>query len=506
MGIPSLDDLKDRLGEFATDIGELAHHPGNKIVDIVSGYDLNERSRVRDEQEAGNAERSDIHGTQSDLRGRFGGAYDPPAITAPESFDSMSHAEIKAAVDEMAVGPIRASALGWTRIGDSLEQALTGFRRDISTLIGAGWEGIGADKANEATAKYSEASKNLAVAGKLIGSKVAEAATGIAQVKATVPPVEQGSVLGAALEVALPPAGLIKALLHGRDEAHQQAIQVMKTVYTPVMRQADTNVPVLPTPLNVVNGIDPSPVPQPGAGGGAGAGPVSGPPGSSGGAWPQIANQGDHRLGATTTPGAPDDATTAGTGNNPLGGGDATTVQSASSPNSSLAQSDPSSGSTRPASAPASDGAGSGAGLAGGHGPGAGPTAGTHSGSHGGAGAGAGTRAGTRAGAGSGRGARSVAGLGGGGAGSAGLGGRVPGGLVGGIAGSPASAGSGASTGTAAAGKAGAPGAGMMPGAGARGRGDEDTEHKTPGYLINVDNGNEIVGTLPKVAPPVLGA
>ncbi|MFC9790191.1 hypothetical protein [Rhodococcus sp. NPDC127528] len=505
MGIPSLDDLRDGLGDLVAEVGELAHHPGNKIVDIVSGYDLNERSRVRDEQAAGNSERSDIYGTQSDLRGRFGGAYDPPSITAPESFDSMSHAEIKAAVDEMAVGPIRASAQGWTQIGDSLEQALTGFRHDITTLIGAGWEGLGADKANEASAKYSEASKNLAVAGKLIGTKVAEAATGIAQVKATFPPVEQGSVLGAVFNMALPQVGLIKALLHERDEAHQQAIQVMKTVYTPVMRQADTNVPVLPTPLNVVDDVDPSQVPQPGTGGGAGAAPSAGPAGpagTSGGAWLPLENHGDHQPATTITPGAPSDTTTTGTGSNPLGDGSATIAgQPAANPNSPLAQHDPSSISTRPASTPATDGAGSGTGFTGGYGPGTGPTAGGNSGSHAGGGTGAGT------GTGFGGGARSAAGLGGGGAGSGGVGGRSPGGTVGGgVAGAPASAGAGAAAGTAAAGKPGAPGAGMMPGAAARGRGDEDTEHKTPGYLVNVDNGNEIVGSLPKVAPPVLGA
>lgn len=65
-----------------------------------------------------------------------------------------------------------------------------------------------------------------------------------------------------------------------------------------------------------------------------------------------------------------------------------------------------------------------------------------------------------------------------------------PGGAVGGSA--------------AAAGRAGAPGGGMAPGAG-KGKGDEDKEHKTPSYLISVDNGNELIGELPKVAPPVLG-
>lgn len=34
---------------------------------------------------------------------------------------------------------------------------------------------------------------------------------------------------------------------------------------------------------------------------------------------------------------------------------------------------------------------------------------------------------------------------------------------------------------------------------------DDGTGRRTPGYLITIDNGNELIGPLPKVAPPVLG-
>lgn len=41
--------------------------------------------------------------------------------------------------------------------------------------------------------------------------------------------------------------------------------------------------------------------------------------------------------------------------------------------------------------------------------------------------------------------------------------------------------------------------------AGGRGQGDDDKMHETPGYLITLDNGNELIGDLPLVTPPVLG-
>jgi hypothetical protein len=46
---------------------------------------------------------------------------------------------------------------------------------------------------------------------------------------------------------------------------------------------------------------------------------------------------------------------------------------------------------------------------------------------------------------------------------------------------------------------------GMGGGAGRGGRGEEDGEHRSASYLVNADNGNEIVGDLGKVAPPVIG-
>ena len=49
-----------------------------------------------------------------------------------------------------------------------------------------------------------------------------------------------------------------------------------------------------------------------------------------------------------------------------------------------------------------------------------------------------------------------------------------------------------------------APG-GMMP-HGAGRQGGEDKEHKTPSYLVNEENGNELIGPIPKTTPPVIGA
>jgi hypothetical protein len=61
-------------------------------------------------------------------------------------------------------------------------------------------------------------------------------------------------------------------------------------------------------------------------------------------------------------------------------------------------------------------------------------------------------------------------------------------------------------TGSTSAPRAAVPFAPLMGGAypGAFGR-DEGGSRRTPGYLISIDNGNELIGPLPKVSPPVIG-
>lgn len=487
MALPSWNEFVDGIRR---DVGNFAKDPANAVVDLVTGYDRNDQARVRDEQAAGNAARDDIYARQAGLYGNTAG-FDDPVLTSPEAFEAMSHEAIKAAVDAMNGEALTASAEGWKKIGESLEQSLNDFRDFITGTIAGNWEGIAADSAERATAKYADDSAELANAGKLVGSKIEEAATGVNQVKATVPPVTERSLLEIAFDTVAPTAGTIKSLLHKQDEAHQEAIQIMRTVYTPVMQQADTMVPKLPAPPQVTarpDTTEPSGIGTPAAGSPTSYTPFGAPDsGSTDGMAPGTGAYGD--TGASTAPNSAADPY--GTGPNPY----------ATGANTAGAQSDPSSAWTAPAAVTPADGARFGQTNLG-----TGLTPGNANTALGGGGSGS-------------------AGLGGGagvgGTGSAsGSGGLMSGGFVGGGLGangsSPGSGASGASaasaggtntgTGTAATSTGRTPGAtGMVPGAGARGRGDDDNAHKTPGYLVNVDNGSELVGKLPLAAPPVIG-
>lgn len=487
MGLPSFSDFVARIGKDAHD---LATEPLNTAYRVVSGYDLNERTRVRHEQAAGNTERDDIYARQAGLSANVGG-FDDPVLTSPEAFEAMSHEQIKSAVDAMNGEALRASAAGWKRIGESLEKSLTEFRDFITSTIGDNWQGIAADSAKQATAHYANKSATLAAAGQLIGSKIEEAATGVNQVKATVPPVAERSILDTVVDAVLPTTGLLKRLVHEQDEAHQEAIQIMRTVYTPVMHQADTHVPTLPEPPRIAN------LQQPGTPSGIGA-LGAGTPTSYTPYTPYHApTPGSPTTGAplptalTTTspspgPGTFDPAPLTASNPDP----------DAINPNTPATQFDPSDAWTAPAAVNPVDsarleqsgmgplGAGLGASYPGSHGSSTGL-------------GGAGTSTGTGG----------ASGLSPGGVlnGRLGSSGSSPGAGASGTTSAATGTGTGTSATSATTGR-GSPGAtGMMPGAGARGRSDSDSEHKTPGYLLTVDNGNDLIGRLPLAAPPVIG-
>lgn len=499
MGLP---DFGGWVEGISKDIVEFGKHPANKVLDLVTGYDLNQRSRVRDEQAAGNAERDEIYLQQAGLYGRFSGRFDDPALGSPEAFEAMSHEDIKAAVDGMNGGSLRASAEGWTKIGEALQQALNDFRDFITTETDGKWEGVAKDSATAATGRYATESGKLAEAGTLIGTKITEAATGVDQVKATVPPVSKRSLLEVAFDAGMPTVGLFKRLVHDQDEAHQEAIQIMRTVYTPVMQQADTNVPRLPEPPRVIaenQGASPSRGGAPGIGTPGSPTPYTGGP-NSGSPTPLV-----------QTPGSPMPGATPGTGSTPDAFNPITPGPQPTSNDQFTAPADamtnPAETWTAPAAATGLDGSRAGQSAYGLPGMGGGAGTGTYSGT---SGLGSTPGSGIGSGAGSGGGGGGVGGggilTGGYGSGGMGSGGS---GTGGGAAGASPSATAGGASGTTAAGTAARGGAatgGMMPGAGARGRGDDDAEHKTPGYLVNVDNGSELIGNLPLAAPPVIGS
>lgn len=481
--LPTLSEVTDRvtaIAESATGVITSENAVG-ALARRVLGSDVTHWADSLEAQRDADAERDAL-----DVGGNSRGDIESSVVM--DSFDSMTHEEMVVRTDQISAQSIEAIASAWSSVSNRLAPAIEAFRATIESAIGSGWEGSAAEAASAGVRSSSADLGVLAESAQEVSRKLDEAIIGFVQTQRMMPPAEGESGFLASLAGVLKPTELlIKGMMFDRSEQREEALAVLKTVYAPTVRQADSGFPQLRLAVDPTTGT-PADTGASGIGGfgqaivGAdvfdGSGDAGGPGSEAGsgtaGDFAGAAESGAAESGATSEPegvvaqaqgdpngaGAADDAWTAPA----AAGGDTRTV----------------------ASGHASGGAGSGASS---------PSSGLPA-----VGAGAGSAAGS---GGSGVGTGGF-GAGGGGTGVVG----VPGGGTGVPSGVGSSAGTGtagAATGGTAAGRAGAPGMGMAPAARGAGR-DDDIEHTTPGYLVTVDNGNAIVGDLPLVAPPVLGA
>lgn len=451
MDLPSVGDISTGLmNAIVPGSGTVVSQVG-QIVGGTLGSDPDVKDP--DAQQKFNDERAGLYAERDGAN--YDGKYDPKVVHSDDPFDAMSHDDILTAIEKMGPVKIQDSAAGWRRIGELMSESNRDFDSQIQRAIAEKWEGAAAQSASTGVGEYTKQAENFVTAANLVGNKLDEAYTGYQQTVDTIPS-KPGTSTFEHWVSKVPIEGLWKREQHESDEAREQAVQIMKTVYMPVVHQADDQVPVLPAAVDPTNPhVPPKTVDGRIPDGVTGVDDkFKTPPGS---VIPSDLELSDDTGGLPT-----DDGSSTANGSNPAadGSSDATTPQSA----------DANSGATTPAAAASVPGG---------------------AGSYGGSGAGSGSGGG---GAGSGAGSH--------GAGSGSLG---SGSIMQSALGSPSTGGgSGSGSGSGSSGRAGAAGAGGMA-PGAKGKGDDDKEHKTPSYLVNVDNGNELIGTMPKVAPPVIG-
>ncbi|MDI9929025.1 PPE domain-containing protein [Rhodococcus sp. IEGM 1354] len=419
----------------------------------------------------------------------YRGDYEPNEVTITEPFEVMSHEDIAGMVGSLAIGPIATSSQNWNDLSAAAGSGSDGFRTGIEAAMASGWSGPMSDAVRGGVGDYVSSASALATSMSLIGNKLLEAHAGFEQTKSRMPPVvasESSTLIGSLLPVPF----ATKTATAVQEEQQNEARRIMRSVYVPGVVLSDTNVPVLPTAHNPVDGGGGG-----STGGWAGGFPAGSFPAGSGGA----TSGGGAGSAGTVDPEAQSAAQQTGAG--AAAPGQSGPGVSGSSPSGTLPPADRS-GETRAAAAggpgtgSAPGGLGSNVGAGGSSG--AGSLGGGQSGSgYGGSGYG-----------GSGYGGSSFNGSGGGSGGGMGSGAGYGGSVLGSPIGSSGSSGGPGGASAAAAGRAGAhgmPGVGGMGAAGGRGTGDNDGEHATPGYLIDVGNGSELIGDLPLVAPPVLG-
>ncbi|MUM16004.1 hypothetical protein FZI91_12410 [Mycobacterium sp. CBMA271] len=191
----------------------------------------------------GNDERDVIYGAQRALGPNVDGGTESVAIPM-EDFSSWSHADIKAASDAFVTSDALEVARQWAGLAGKFESALTSFRGTLDAAINANWTGVAAEAAKTNISDYKSHAEKVNEGMGLMATKPAEAETGMAQVKGLMPEVVQVSPLE---------GGASRAQVEEHFAAQAQAQQkqdearmIMRTVYAPVFQQASQGVPLLP--------------------------------------------------------------------------------------------------------------------------------------------------------------------------------------------------------------------------------------------------------------------
>ncbi|MEV6362973.1 hypothetical protein [Nocardia asteroides] len=421
------------------------------------------RSRVIAAQEQWNTERAGIYNRQKsgNYATIFSGDTQPPHIGTPDNYDSLSLADMQAAVAAMKPKLVDDAVTAWANIGMNLMGTFYKFNQEFArTVTGAngrsGWTGAAASAAVAAVNNYAEQSIPLSQAATAISLKLSEMRTGIEETQALMPGLTaRESVTGK----TLPGDGVMKVDEHNQQEATDEARRILRTVYGQVAVQTDNGVPFLPTAPTITDGTG-----------------DTGPTGGTGG------TNSDGAQGQSTDPGSTDgaatDGTTAGsTGEGTSTGDDETQSASTTPASTETAATTPQSTTTPQSSTPGSTT------------PGTGPGPGT-------------TPLGTGRPTGSGGGSRTP-----GGSGTSGGGNPAAAAPVRSVPVNQSPGTAVAGRGGAAAGGRGATGMSGMGAPGAnRGGSDDERTKGIPEYLITQENGDELIGADGiRTVPPVIG-
>lgn len=397
-----------------------------------------------------------------ELTARLDGGVDPEYIRDFENFHSMEHAEIYRIAQTISPVAMTTLAGEWAKLGKGFSLAIALGTVMIRDRIARHWEGDAATAALTATARFGDSAQQLCDAAQAVSQKLHIAADVGERVKSSIPPPADRIPSAVA---ALNPVTEAEAVRQA-EAIRVQAVRVMESLYKPYYRDSGAAVPVLPPPYVAATG----------AGGDNADGTrrlddATGARASETGAPTASRLDTDERADPVTGPSnagdSPGDGATntspwTSDGGAPPGAfedsGPATTTPAGAAGTTAL-----------PGQTYASPPAGSPAGL------------------------------GTSGNAG-------IGGTGSGGGGASSPWGSNLGGLA---AGAPVSSGTDRPGQTAAAGSrnGAARPMGMYPGMvppGATQSSDE--QRRVPGYLVTNDHGNELIGSMPDTAPPVLGA
>jgi uncharacterized protein YukE len=174
-----------------------------------------------------------------------------------EHADSWEHSRINDTFKPLDPTDAFSQADTYWQARNEWERGVETFARSIQTSIAQAWSGPAAEQSKSAIAKYTSDAQNLTTSLEELYYRVRDAATAIADTKKALPDLVEFSVG----ERIFHPTRWI--LSDDRSEAEQSARVAMKEFYVQPFSEMDGKIPVLPTPVGPTASVD-IPAPPPG--------------------------------------------------------------------------------------------------------------------------------------------------------------------------------------------------------------------------------------------------
>ncbi|NMN97761.1 hypothetical protein [Antrihabitans stalactiti] len=181
--------------------------------------------------------------------------YRGPNSVVAEMFEPIPHETIYASVQALSPGAIGGSASNWTKAALQMYTHATEFAAGIATDMRDGWRGAAASSAqsgvNAVTTTTAEGSGLMTN----VGNRLLQASEAASVVKAGVPQPISVETRAAITAVLYPDTGLALAAAQKEAEAaHREAVRVMNTVYKGAFLTVGNGVPGFTMPTDPTNG------------------------------------------------------------------------------------------------------------------------------------------------------------------------------------------------------------------------------------------------------------
>lgn len=206
---------------------------------------------------------------------------DPSYITRMEHFEGIPHQEIYDHVRAMKVDVIADMGAKWRKIANNLSAKILGSRLALHRALSEGFGGEFAQAAETGANTFFDGAENLQHAVSTVGYRIGAVAGAAEAVKLSVPPPPKDAPTQGLLPGAESPTAVADNMRQ-QEEQRQVAIGVMNSVYKPNYQPAGDGVPTF-IPVKVPEDGPPGTGPSNPGGGNPSGGAPGGPSSSPGG-------------------------------------------------------------------------------------------------------------------------------------------------------------------------------------------------------------------------------